>query len=549
MKLWSSFSFFVSRSSLTSPVLSSISTSIAALHFHSISKELISDQKTLNHVTYIKDFLSLIKIFANNNRDIKVLSAIDSMLTKTHILDSSTSVLVIEGLCHLKKLGRAKDVLSNLKKKGKLSEHFIYSLVIQCLVVEGKIKDVDSVWNEICGFKSCIGIDDFVIYICKFGEVSEIEWVYKRVLMGHGVLKRQSYVALIGSLCRKNACLLAKDVLRDMMEMGLEPDDLTYLGLFQCFCKNGNLSEADLILRNLVRRNYSIDVCVYGSFISGLCKFGKLREADKLFRRLIEKDSLANAVFPLKRGRRAIFQLNCKGVVPEIMAYETYFRSLCSVGRVEDAEKLLKKMLRKTTVPEICVYRSFIKALFRIGRVDDAVNFFNMERKKRLVCVGEISVPVVLGFCEMGRLDDAYSLLNEILDGEFVPTANVFNCIIDSYCKAGRLDEAMSVFERMGSGSCSRPDVATYTIIVSALCVCGNVQKALCVFHEMLNNNVVVNGTLYRVIIRGLCESGRLEEAYKYSNEMIEKGHLVSYFGWRPLFDSMFVGDDFLLRF
>ncbi|GMP45700.1 hypothetical protein CsSME_00014135 [Camellia sinensis var. sinensis] len=47
-----------------------------------------------------------------------------------------------------------------------------------------------------------------------------------------------------------------------------------------------------------------------------------------------------------------------------MIAYETYFRSLCSAGRLDEAEALSKKTMKKRTVLEICVYGSFIKALF-----------------------------------------------------------------------------------------------------------------------------------------------------------------------------------------
>lgn len=540
------FDHFVSRSSILSRVSSSYFRT-----FRANSKEVSSNlnplpvslsQEKIDHLSYAKDFCSLIYDFSKTNRNFRLLSALDSMLSKTHFLDSSTSVLVIEGLCRLKKFNRAKAVLLDLKRKGKVSDFFLYSLVFQCLVRDGKIADVELVWNEICGSGLWVRIDasDFVVYICKFGDGLEIESVCQRVLMGGGTLRQQSYVALIGALCRKNDCFLALEVLREMEEKGFVSDDLTYVLLFQCLCRNGNLSEADLIMRNLVRRKCRLDVCVYGSFIYGLCKSGKLREAEKLFRRLIEKGhSVDGDSLRLKMGRRVIFQLNCRGKVPEIMAYETYFRSLCSAGKVEEAEMLLKEMFRKKTVPEICVYRSFIKALFRAGRSDDAVRFFDIERKKGLVRAQEIAVAVIMGLCELGRIDYARELLNEIVKDGFVATACIWNCILCGYWKQGRVDEVMDLFERMESGSCERPDISTYTIMVHGFCEHDNVHKAISIFRKMIENNVPVNRAMYSAVIRQLCECGRAEEAHKYVNEMIETGHLASYVGWKSLSDCM----------
>ncbi|KAF8406105.1 hypothetical protein HHK36_008185 [Tetracentron sinense] len=505
-------------------------------------------EKKIDHIRYMTDFCALIRNLSKNSRNYGALSDLDSMLAKTHYLDYATSVLVIDGLCLLRKLVRTKSVLSNLRKKGNGSDYFLYSLVIHCLIKEGRIEDVESVWNEVCGYElpsiRRIDASDFAIHLCKFGDVPQIESIFKRVLMGGGVLKQQSYIALIGALCRENEGLLAKEVLQEMKKKGVRPDNLTYLIMFQCFCRNGDLDEADSVLRKLFRRKCNMDICIYGSFIFGLCKMGKLREADKLFRKLIKGEpSRVSGVEILKEGRRAIFQLNCWGVIPEIMVYENYFRSLCSVGRLGEAEMLLKEMMGKKAVPEVCVYTTFIKALFRAGRAEDAIRFFKVERKKGLVPMEETARSIIMGLCEMGRYDDAWRIFDEIItnDGGFVPATNICNCFIRSYWKVGRLAEAMRLFEKMQDGRFRGPDVTTYMVMVNGLCNQGNVSKALCIFEEMQKNNISVNGALYEVIIKALCERGRLEEAHQYLNKMIENGHLVSYVKWKSLFESVFV--------
>ncbi|XP_043700441.1 pentatricopeptide repeat-containing protein At1g62930, chloroplastic-like [Telopea speciosissima] len=549
------FSRLFSRSSLSG----SVSAAQATLSFNATHKEVNPDhypalitKKDTSRILYLKHFCSLVNKLSTNHRDYGALRALDSMLTKTHYLDSATSVLVIEGLSRLRKLGRAMAVLSNLRKSGKVSDYFLYSLVILCLVKEGRVGESDTVWNEVFGselsWNRRIDASDFVIYLSKFGKSFELERISERVLMGGGALREQSYIALIGALCRENKTLLVKKVLQEMKNQGMRPDDLTYLIMFQSFCKKGDLVEADSVLRKLIRREYSMDICIYGSFIYGLCKSAKLREADKLFRKLIRKDHAGvSGVGNLKMGKRAIFQLDCHGAVPEIMAYECYCRSLCAVGRLDDAETLLKEMLKKRTVPQICVYKAFIKALFRAGRSEDAIRFFNVEKKRGFIAAEEIGASVVAELCEMGNVNDAWRIFNEfIVSSRFVPATSIVNCILSGYLKVGRLAEAESLFESIQKGSFTGlPDVSTYTVMVDGYCKQGNIIKALCIFEELLKNNLPLNGTLYEVIIRGLSVCGRVEEAHKYLNEMIDNSHLASYVEWKVLFDSTFGADGY----
>lgn len=242
--------------------------------------------------------------------------------------------------------------------------------------------------------------------MCKFVAVSEIKRICERILLlGSRGLRKQSYVALIGALCRVNEGLLAKEIVRQVYDKGLNVDNFTYFVMFQCFCRNGDLDEADLILRKLVQGNYYIDICIYGNFIYVPCKTSKFREANKLFCELVKSDCFGGSKFEFfKEGKRAIFQLNCSGAVPEMIAYETYFRSLCSAGRLDEAEALSKKMMKKRTVLEICVYGSFIKALFWAGWGEDAMKFFEVERKKGIVRVDEIARFIIIGYVKKGML-------------------------------------------------------------------------------------------------------------------------------------------------
>ena len=464
-------------------------------------------------------------------------------------MDAATSVLVIHALSQLNKLQRTKSLLFNLRSQANLPPYFIYSIVIDCVVKPGTVEEVEAFWADI--FRpSTIDISDYVMYICKFGDADDIRNVSQRILIGGSGLRQQSYVGLIGALCRENEGGLAMEVLRQMKSRGLQCDDITYFLLFRCFCRRGDLDEADLILRKMVRRRYRIDVCVYGSFIHGLCKSGKFREAGKLFRKLIKKDCFkvdGAELLLLKEGRRAIFQLNCEGVVPEVMAYEMYFRSLCSAGKLDEAEVLLKKMMKRRTVPEICVHGSFVKGLCRAGREVDAMKFFYVERKKGLIQVDQLAGFVIKELCRKGKVDDAVRIFDETLEnGGFVNPSDASNCLLAGYWEVGRVGEAERLFGSMmsgGGGGFGRPDLLTYITMVSGYCNQGNVSKAVSLFGGMENGNIPVNGRLYEIIVKGLCDDGRPKEAHMHLNEMIKNGHLISFRRWKTLFYSTFVGN------
>ncbi|XP_017254804.1 putative pentatricopeptide repeat-containing protein At1g12700, mitochondrial [Daucus carota subsp. sativus] len=497
----------------------------------------------IDPLNYLLTFIPQIKALSENPRNKNALTSLDSLLGQAHFLDSAASLIVIQYLCEIKKLGRAKDVFLKLKSEGKLKDCILFSLVYDCLVANSGIHDVEVVWNELCGNDLKIDVCDYVVYVCKFCGREEIKGIFERVVMGGRVLRRESYGALIGALCRENEGELGKEVMRVMGGLGIEVDCFSYYVLFRCFCRNGNVDEADWVLRELVKREFYIDICVYGNFLYGLCKTGKFREAKKLFLRLTKQDGVGgykNVDF-LKEGRRVIFQLKCEDNVPNILAYESYFRSLCDIGRLDEAEVLLKKMMNSRIVPEICVYGSFIKALFAADRDKDAIRFLQVEKKKGLVKVDEIASYVIKGLCQKRKLDEAVRIFDETsVLGEFLNRTNICNCILGNYWKEGRSAEAENLFRRLKEGNYGLRDASTYEVMINGYCNQSNGVKALLLFQEMVDRKIIISCALYEVIIRALCSCGSLREALKYLNDMVESGNMVYSRRWKIFISSTF---------
>ncbi|XP_020102032.1 pentatricopeptide repeat-containing protein At1g12775, mitochondrial-like [Ananas comosus] len=474
------------------------------------------------------------------------------MLAASHLLDPATSLLVLRRLAQWRKLVRAKTLLSALSARSAVPVPFLYSLVLQCLVPLGPIRDIELVWSEVVKDPphKPFNASDFVVHLARrSANAAEIEGVFRRVSSTRSGLTPRAYSALIGALCKGENPnpVLGRHVLREMEEKGFEADELTYIALFRSFCRIGNPLEADSILRILVeRKKYKADVLIYGDFLYGLCKSGKLREARKLFDKMSKKDRSFTAnteVVPvLKPGRRVIFQLGSPHPVSEKMAFEAYFRALCGTGRVEEAERLLKDRVMQNTVPDVCVYASFVEALFDAGRVEDAMNFFEAHKNKRGIDGKGIAVALIMGLCNVGRAGEGLQLLYEIVDGRFFPTARVWNRIVERFCEEGRVHDAQNLFDELRRGKCgdfARPDSSTYELMIFGLLNKGDTTAAIALLDEMTKKKIRADVRLYSAIVRRLYEDGAIEESNKYLNRMIENGILASYSAWEGLVDSM----------
>ncbi|KAJ0962339.1 hypothetical protein J5N97_030167 [Dioscorea zingiberensis] len=488
---------------------------------------------------------SLSKKLAENPRDSKSLSVIDALLSQCHLLDSSSSLLLLRALSASRKLTRARTLLSDLKNKGTIPNLFLFTAVLQCLLPDAPIRDVDSVWREISN-GSC-DTSELIIQLCQRGEeATEIDRIFRRVSSSRFCLSREAYVALIGSICGRSQQnpILAQEVLKEMDEKGFEVDSSTYFTVFQSFCRIGDVCEADSVLPRLIAKgDYELDVSIYGNFLYGLCKSGKHKEARKLFDKLLKRDHGgvgADKVPNLKMGRRVIFQLTPSSKISDTDVFAAYFQALCSADKVEQAQSLAGEAIENSVVLEGRVYGSFVQSLFRAGRAEDAFKLLEKKKKRGYTAYGDVAAEVIIKLCEMHRLDEAHELLLELKTEGFVPNTWVWNCILEEHLREGRVVEAMSLFKEMkarGSDGFSSINACTYCVMVCGFVANGDIQMAMSIMEEMVREEIALSFDSYSVIVRGLCKCGRFEEAHKHLNRMVESGVLVSYAGWESLFN------------
>ncbi|KAH7667805.1 TPR-like protein [Dioscorea alata] len=490
--------------------------------------------------TRLPNLRSLLKNLAKNPRDSNSLTAIDALLPRSKLLDSSSSLLLLRALSASRKLTRARTLISDLKNKGAIPNLFLFTIVLQCLLPDAPIKDVDSFWGEISSGSS--NASEFITQLCQFSkDPHEIDLVFRRVSSSRFDLSREAYVALIGSICGRNKQnpSLAQEVLKEMDEKGFEVDSSTYFAVFQSFCRIGDVFGADSVLRGLVAKgDYELDVSIYGNFMHGLCISGKLKEARKLFDKLLKRDHgglEAHKVPNLKMGRRAIFQLKPSNTMSKDDVFGAYFQALCNADKLEQVQSLAMEAMENNVVLESRAYRSFVRALFRANRVDDAFKLLEKKKIGGFVSYGDISNEVIERLCEMHRLDEAHELLLEMKNRGFVPNNQVLDCFLEEHLREGRVGKAMRFFEEM-KGSFN---ACTCGVMVCGFVSNGDIQMALSIMEEMVRKKMTLSFDSYNAIVRGLCKCGRFEEAEEYVNRMVENGVLVSYAAWESLIEWM----------
>ncbi|XP_010557799.1 PREDICTED: pentatricopeptide repeat-containing protein At3g53170 [Tarenaya hassleriana] len=160
----------------------------------------------------------------------------------------------------------------------------------------------------------------------------------------------------------------------------------------------------------------------------------------------------------------------------------------------------------------------------RENRWQSALKIFRLLRKQHWYeprCRTYTKLFKVLGNC---RQPEQASLLFQVMLSEGLkPTIDVYTSLIGVYGKSKLLDKAFATLEDMKSICDCKPDVYTFTVLISCCCRHGRFDLIKSILLEMSYLGIVCNTVTYNTIIDGYGKAGMFEEMGNVLIDMIEK--------------------------
>ncbi|CAL5441308.1 unnamed protein product [Camellia sinensis] len=295
----------------------------------------------------------------------------------------------------------------------------------------------------------------------SFNTILDVLCKSKRVEKAYSLLKifrgrfradTVSYNIIANGFCLIKRTPKALEVLKEMVERGLNPSLITYNILLKGFFRAGQIKEAWEFFLEMKNRKCEIDVVTYTTVVHGFGVVGEVKKARKVFDEMIGK-----------------------GVLPSVATHNALIQVLCKKDSVENAIVVFEEMLRKGYVPNSTTYNVVIR-----------------------------------GLCHAGKMDMAMEYVQRMKNDECEPNVQTYNLVIRYYCEAGEIDKGLEVFEKMGSGDCL-PNLDTYNILISAMFVRKKSDDLLVagkLLIEMVNRGFLPRKFTFNRVLNGLLLTG-----------------------------------------
>ncbi|PHT97619.1 hypothetical protein BC332_33455 [Capsicum chinense] len=177
-------------------------------------------------------------------------------------------------------------------------------------------------------------------------------------------------------------------------------------------CEEGKVKYVKEVMKDMVEKGVEPNIFSYNILIYGYCKKKKLAQAMRLF-----------------------CEISQKGLRADIVTYNTILQGLFEVGRTSEAKRIYAEMLSVGPRPDLCTHSTFLDGYFKYGLVEEAMSLFDeLERKREYTDIAFFSV-VINGLCKNGLFDEAKGILRKMEDNGCPPDSVTYNVIVQGFLR------------------------------------------------------------------------------------------------------------------
>lgn len=429
-----------------------------------------------------------------------------------------THAIFVKSLCQQKELDRAEEYLRGLLRNGGVG---LSGIVVANLVdALCKNKQFTRAASLVQDFRESglvpmrqaysVWIND----LAQAGELSEaVGFLKGKQLLEGYVPDVFRYNSLVCRLLRENRLEEVYDLLMDMKDQDIIPDDVTMNVTLCFFCKVGMSDVALELYDSRAEFGLSVSSMTYNYLINTLLGDASVDEAY-----LVLKNAIQQGHFP---GRRT---------------FSIIADALCREGKLDRVKELVLASLDQNCMPSDSTYNKFISALCRASRVEDGYLVHGELSRLDKVTSKTTYFDLISGFNKSSRGDIAARLLVEMQEKGHSPNRRLYRAVICCLCQ---MEEPEKLFYSLLEVQLSRhePSCLVYNYFIDGAGHAGEPELARDVYEMMKRNGITPNLQSDILVLQSYLKAGKIADGLNYFRDLSNRRSLG-----RKLWNTMIVG-------
>ncbi|XP_059656294.1 pentatricopeptide repeat-containing protein At1g71210, mitochondrial-like [Cornus florida] len=424
----------------------------------------------------------LVKSFCKQKQLDKAELFLRELVGSNRVLNQYAVGFLVDGFCKNNQFEKAARLVEEFRELGVVPMERAYSVWITDLVLAGKL---DGVLEFVQSMKSLEGY---------------VPDVFR-------------YNTLICKLLRENRLKDVCNLLMEMKEKNIYPDQVTMNAVLCFFCKAGMVEVALQLYNTRAEFSLSPSSMAYNYIINTLSGDGSIDEAYGVL-----KNSLDQGYFP---GKKTFF----------ILA-----DALCREGKLDKMKELILVALERNFMPIDSIYDKFITALCKARKLEDGYLLHGQLNRSGKVSSKGTYFNLISGFNKSNRGDIAARLLIEMQEKGHSPTRKLFRAVICCLCDMENPEKQFLKLLEMQL-SCHEPNCQIYNFFIDGAGHAGKPELAREVFETMWRNGILPNLSSEILMLQSYLKNGRVSEALNFFNDLSQGTKLR-----RKLYNTMIVG-------
>lgn len=342
-------------------------------------------------------------------------------------------------------------------------EHSIgaYHTMIESLA---KIRQYKIVWDlvNIMRSKRMLNIETFCIIMRKYARAQKVdEAIYTfNVMETYGVPPNlAAFNGLLSALCKSKNVRKAQEIF-DSMKERFTPESKTYSILIGGWGRDPNLPRAREIFREMVDMGCNPDIVTYGIMVDIFCKSGRVEEGVEIITDMDAKGCKPTSFIysvlihtygienQIERAVETFLEMERNGVEADVVVYNALISAFCKVNKFQNTYRVLNEMESKGVRPNSRTCNIILNSLIGQGQTDEA---FRVFRKMIKICDPDADTYTMMikMFCARDELEMARKVWNYMKSKQFVPSMHTFSALINGLCDNGDVSKACVLLEEM----------------------------------------------------------------------------------------------------
>lgn len=415
---------------------------------------------------------------------------------------------------------------SQMQEQGLETDLVVGNTLIDMYAKCGQLKHAHEVFDRLKS-KDVVTWNAMIAGYTQQGLGDEAIELYARMREGcFAVASNVTFIITLKACGSVGALQVGKQIHTEILQRGLEADDVISNALIDMYAKCGSLLDA----RKVFDRLSTKDMATWTAMIAGYAQQGLGEEAIKLYacKQQMDKSPVSNVTYAcllkacastgaIHDGRRLHMEIQAHGLEGDLVVGNSLVNMYAKCRSLEDARRVFDRL----PVRDVVTWNAMISGYTQHGLVGQALDLYVSMKSSGTSTPNKATYLSLLKACaSTGALPEGKALHADINRIGLEADAAIGNTLVDMYAKCGNLNDALGVFDRM-----TTKNVVTWTVMISGYVQHGLASEALDKYVLMQKDGQTpADSVAFLALLKACGTIGAIQQGKQLHVQICERG-------------------------